>query len=829
MIPSDQVDAALRAGGKRAVKMSDPKGTQRWVPEDRVQDATKAGGKVAPDSSDELRTPAQRLFGSDPRSAFINAAKNMAEHTKGAVTGALHTVTDEPKNAQEKVASYLGPGGLALDRMFVEPTTNAISEAAHQAHAGNVGADIKDPYDAEGNYHPTAVSSAIDAIPVAGPWARNIESEAHKQGAIPALVGAATDVAVPELVGKFAPHVITGAKDFPGKTQRGAARIVTPRGAADGPIPEDPASTYRDRYSDAKDIGVDLDLAQAGGGRLAKTAKTVTEHSTLGGPSFRARAAKNVNALHVEAENMLDRITPQHMSREQFGNFAKSKLLEHAQMIQDHVQEIFDDLTKRAGASHPDMEGVRDQAHQIIAENDEYFKKHPQLLKGGVADAWKNLQNLAKGPEVPAPVTVTSPIVDEGGRPITRTVQPETPKGDTWSDLQKVRSDLMNLYRSPDIVGSRAEGWLKQMTGSVDEAMTGEPSGLPPDAVAQFREGNEIFKKLKDTYDNPQNPFYSVIRAPEGLTAADTIAGLKPEAMRTLNEAAIATDTPELVQQAQRQKASRLLSPAGNDVPDLERFHQRWTRQPKEQLSGVLTPDQMADMDRFARVSRPVFTDTNPSGTAKVIQPLTEVGSAGVALGHGNVLPAVGMVAEGAAAKAMTSPKLVDAMMNPPTPKTAPVSTPDAGTVAPAVIPVTDRQDNKQADVPELTPAGGPTIDEKTVVPADDRGVREVRLPVVVPKADDAVPAPTHPLGAVTGIDHDSGLPIVKRDAAPSPPPVAKPVAAPERVAPQASVEDLPMPPHTHVFDRELWLRNNPGGDHEAAADMAKSAGYEVA
>lgn len=49
-IPADQKYAALKAGGKVAVKMLDPKGTARWVPDDQREAALSAGGKLAPES-----------------------------------------------------------------------------------------------------------------------------------------------------------------------------------------------------------------------------------------------------------------------------------------------------------------------------------------------------------------------------------------------------------------------------------------------------------------------------------------------------------------------------------------------------------------------------------------------------------------------------------------------------------------------------------------------------------------------------------------------------------------------------------------------------------
>jgi hypothetical protein len=64
---------ALNAGGKRAVRMTDPNGTLRYVPEDQVNDATQAGGKVYQD-------PPQ--FWSDPKGYLQNAAQQMGQEAQ---------------------------------------------------------------------------------------------------------------------------------------------------------------------------------------------------------------------------------------------------------------------------------------------------------------------------------------------------------------------------------------------------------------------------------------------------------------------------------------------------------------------------------------------------------------------------------------------------------------------------------------------------------------------------------------------------------------------------------------------------------------------------
>ena len=58
-VPYEQMQAALKAGGKIAQHMTAPDGTPGYVPADRVQDALKAGGKIVPitDSPDQTSKP----------------------------------------------------------------------------------------------------------------------------------------------------------------------------------------------------------------------------------------------------------------------------------------------------------------------------------------------------------------------------------------------------------------------------------------------------------------------------------------------------------------------------------------------------------------------------------------------------------------------------------------------------------------------------------------------------------------------------------------------------------------------------------------------------
>ena len=152
--------------------------------------------------------PASSLFGPNPVGSAINTAvdsiKTIGSHVAGNISGAFHTVTDAPQGKVESAVDTL-PGVLPAYRALVKPTVDALGNAATAAKAGNYG-DRSGGYDAQGNYsHPGMADSLLDAVPVAGPFARSIQNDAQKKGLVPALAGAATDLAMGKAVEAVGP------------------------------------------------------------------------------------------------------------------------------------------------------------------------------------------------------------------------------------------------------------------------------------------------------------------------------------------------------------------------------------------------------------------------------------------------------------------------------------------------------------------------------------------------------------------------------------------------------------------------------------------------
>lgn len=411
----------------------------------------------------------------------------------------------------------------------------------------------------------------------------------------------------------------------------------------------------RDIFNTAKGHDVNLDAAQATGAVIPSVAKWLTEHSMLGAQAFEQNTEHNVGSLENWSQDILHKASPDDLTREEFGNRVKSALESHQQDLNSRAGDVFSDLDRNYKHVVPDQTDLVTQAQNIRDDGTDYFKKFPSLQKQ-VGSAWGVINDIAGKAKSTVP---------EGDKP----TDPAS-----WSDLHKLRSDLMNMTRSPEIVGSRAEGWLKQLTGSVDDTLTNASNGLSTDDQDRFREANQLYTQMKGTYDNPQSPFYHIIRAQDGLTAANSMATLKPELVGHFNNAMSDVRQPELSSQMQRQTLSRMISPAGGDS-DLKNLNARLNRAQKEQLGGILSPDQMDDLTKLAQTSKIVHADINPSGTAKVLKRSAEAAGAGAGLIHAatlNPILAASGIAEAAtpfalkyAADKSTDPQTVENLFAP--------------------------------------------------------------------------------------------------------------------------------------------------------------------
>jgi hypothetical protein len=98
-VPAEQLTDALNAGGKRAVKMTDPMGVLRYVPEDQVNTAMQSGGKVY--------QPAPS-FWQDPKTFLQNQSQEMGQAAQNQMNQALG-----PESQGKSLLSRMGHATLS--------------------------------------------------------------------------------------------------------------------------------------------------------------------------------------------------------------------------------------------------------------------------------------------------------------------------------------------------------------------------------------------------------------------------------------------------------------------------------------------------------------------------------------------------------------------------------------------------------------------------------------------------------------------------------------------------------------------------------------------
>lgn len=634
MVPPDEVAEAILRGGQHVVRMAAPDGKQRWIPLDQAEEGIKRGGTVVRQDGRPY-TPGQApiivgrnsagqpIWGNAPEPAkrgFLGSAKDAIENTaKGSLEFFDPRPTEEEKQSgRTTLLDNIYP--LTLAERMVAPQVNEAARAAEEFKAAH---DAKSNRDATMHGMAAAGHGLATVVPGLGPVAANVGEQAGTQAGEGDLAGAAGTV-LGNAAGAFAPEIgLKGLKATRAWAKGKIAAAQAPEAVIDRPIAPG-EMTPRERFKAAQDMGVNLDRAQATTGMVPNALKRPTEHGLTGSPVFEENNAANVQALHehvgniindasaqpmtkeefgnhvkaklsahraslvdepgqrAQAQQLLDSADPRSMSREEFGDAAREALEHHRLMTEEKINGLYHDLDSRLGDLHPDTKGVQEKAKAIYSQNKRFYENHPDLLKGADARAWAIIKDFAG---VDDKIGAEKPV-------------------DTWADLQRARSHLLDLTRGPEFLGELSTGWIKQMTGAIDDAMTSAENtpGLKAKDVQQFRQANALYKGLKDTIDNTQSPFYWASRQ-EGMKVADRLNNLGPEDARRFREIINQTDRPDLVGQQQRQFIHRILDPAGNGVHDLAGLKNRWEKLPKEQTESLLDPGQMKGLSDLAEKS----------------------------------------------------------------------------------------------------------------------------------------------------------------------------------------------------------------------------------
>lgn len=679
LVPADKLVEAHLRGATPAVRMRTQDGRDVIIPAALAERAQQEGAEVVrQDGTPYAKGQAPRIVGRNAsgmpiwgnaedakKPGFLESAgAALADAAKGLV-GAAESAIAPPKTVGDRIATALGPPGLMLKRGIVDPAVEEAREAVEHARAGDVS---------------EALGHGLAAItPGAGPWAAQVGEKVGEQWGEGNYAGAAGTLAgnaAAGIAGEVLPKGLKASREW---VKGRLADLQAPAKTLDTPMATG-EMTPRQRWQAAQGMGVNLDRAQATNATVPRILKAPTEHGLTGSPVFEENNAANVAAMHQHVDNLLDAaINPSTeptagarsyakqpaMTREEFGNAAQEALEQHRRQMQEHERAIYEGLDERLGEQAPDVSAIQKKAQELYKANKRFYDapETQKALQPGDKKVWDIVKMFAG--------------VDKDGA-----IPKDAAAGaswNSWGGLQRWRSLLLDLTRGPEFISNHPLDLAKQMTGAVDQTMTSAENlpGLTAKDIQDFRDANALHTTLKTMYDDPKSPFYWTARE-GGTPAANRLAQMSPENQRTFKTNLVVTGNEGLIGQAQRQAMARILDPAGNGVYDLKNFPSRWNRAQTEPLEGLLTPEQMKDLDDAASVSKAINFDANPSGSGKLLQKSGEMMSVPAAvaggltqgvLGHpvaGAVtaaLPVAGMAAEHAIAKRLVNPEATAQLM----------------------------------------------------------------------------------------------------------------------------------------------------------------------
>lgn len=442
------------------------------------------------------------------------------------------------------------------------------------------------------------------------------------------------------------------------------------RGDVDKPIPGMDVTPLQ-RFNQAKSLGVDLDVADATASPLLGNVKRSGQNSLLGGHLYDAKKAANTGALKNSMDEFLKGMYPN--DREAGGGEVLKGLQRDQQGLQGKSEEGFEALPKDIPL--PGLEKVGARAQEMGEQNADYQDMFPSLKPSKAMSVVGDVGGL--GPQSPPPVKL-SPFVDESGAAIPSSDQPAPRPIQSFGTGQKLRSDLLEFTRkNPDIVAGQGDAMVRELSGGVDDALAGGESLLSPSQKKTFRDANEAWRDMKETYDDPSSPYYHAVRTDNPSTLADGVGPKTPENARNLLKRLSPVELPgptPAVGAVRRGTVESALKPTAEEGPNYKNFPLQLNRIPADYRAELFTLDQNEKLRDLKNTANAIGKDFNPSGSAKEVQKYGEATALGLGLVHPTA--AIEPLMQYPLAKFMTSPGAADWMMKPgwkPSPLVAPV------------------------------------------------------------------------------------------------------------------------------------------------------------
>lgn len=471
----------------------------------------------------------------------------------------------------------------------------------------------------------------VGAIPIVGPAVQGAQAQydaGNKAGAAGTIAGAVAGVAGP----KALESVPGMAKGFL-------------RGPVDEPI-VGTSVTPAARFASAKNLGVNLDAADATNNPLLQGVKKLNENSLLGGNSYDILKASNTAALGKATDGFLTSLYDG--DRESGGADIQGALKADQAGLHGDATEGFQKLPQ----DYP-LPGAADlgtYAQQLKADQTPYYGQFPSLQPNKAMNVLDDVGRLSPN----QPVGAKFPWA-----------QTNSDAAANFGTIQRLRSDLLDFNRNnPDIVKNQSGGWMQDLAGKADSVMTNGANGLPPEQASLFRAANAKWEDMKKTYDDPSSPLYQAVRTQNPSTLYGGIGSKTAENAQNLVRRLAPGEEPSPALGALRRgTVEGALKTTNDGSPNFKTFGTQLNRVPADYRASLFSPDQNVTLKDLTNTSNVLARDFNPSGSAKMGQKVLEGSALAAAPLH--PLSAVAPLAQYPIAKFMTNPKAVDWLMSP--------------------------------------------------------------------------------------------------------------------------------------------------------------------
>jgi hypothetical protein len=373
--------------------------------------------------------------------------------------------------------------------------------------------------------------------------------------------------AIPHLLGDLGGNLLGG--ELMGGALRGAGKVPVAAksllaGDVNAPIPGADGMTPAGRYQAAKRLGVSPNAAEATNSAPLNALRHWNEGSAAGSGVYADAKGANLRALTRAKDELTQAQSP--LDTETGGSLIQSKLKQPFLDLQDRANGLVESMSPHTGEAArvrqqallgenqaklhetggeqeqaireaygdqpiKSLDPMRGTARTILRQNQPVDTLIPHLAQKQTKGILQDIANIGVEQK---PKTSAFSLLDSAANPDRPAANGTAPQRPTVGNLLDMRSRLLDVNaNNPELVKGAAAADIDRQIQATHEGIA---RSLPPKGNEAWLKANDIWRDMKETYDDPSSPYYHAVRgkSPDALTQG--IGGTSPEAVREMGK-----------------------------------------------------------------------------------------------------------------------------------------------------------------------------------------------------------------------------------------------------------------------------------------------------